>query len=74
MCPVAGVWVLKRKHTDHPQATWVFVILGNLYDIKTGEWSTSAHALISGQEMWFAVFMTVLYVAFQFLTSFVPLG
>ncbi|KAH7359288.1 hypothetical protein B0T11DRAFT_244541 [Plectosphaerella cucumerina] len=40
-------------------ATWVFVILGNVYDIKSGQWSTSAHTLLSAQELWFAVFMTI---------------
>ncbi|KAF2439253.1 hypothetical protein P171DRAFT_397655 [Karstenula rhodostoma CBS 690.94] len=39
--------------------TWVFVVMGNVYDIKTGEWSTNANTLISTQELWFAVFMTV---------------
>jgi hypothetical protein len=38
----------------------VFVILGNVYDIKSGQWSTSAHTLLSAQELWFAVFMTIL--------------
>lgn len=40
--------------------TWVFVILGNTYDIKTGEWRTDTHALIGAQELWIAVFMTIL--------------
>jgi hypothetical protein len=40
--------------------TWVFVILGDLYDIKRGVWRTSSHSLLSAQELWFAVFMTVL--------------
>jgi hypothetical protein len=43
-------------------ATWVFVILGNIYDIKRGEWRRDANTLLSAQELWFAVFMTVLYV------------
>lgn len=42
-------------------ATWVFVILGNTYDIKTGEWRHNANTLLSAQELWFAVFMTILY-------------
>lgn len=41
-------------------ATWVFVVTGNTYDIKTGEWRSDAHALISTQELWFAVFLTIL--------------
>ncbi|TPX16870.1 uncharacterized protein E0L32_003432 [Thyridium curvatum] len=40
-------------------ATWVFVILGNTYDIKTGEWRHNANTLLSAQELWFAVFMTI---------------
>ncbi|CAN9149979.1 unnamed protein product [Alternaria alternata] len=39
--------------------TWVFVIMGNTYDIKRGEWRTTAHSLLSAQELWFAVFMTI---------------
>jgi hypothetical protein len=45
-----------------PQATWVFVILGNTYDIKCGEWRSDANSLLSVQELWFAGFMTILYV------------
>jgi hypothetical protein len=41
--------------------TWVFVITGDLYDIKRGQWHTDSHSLIGAQELWFAVFMTVLY-------------
>lgn len=40
--------------------TWVFVIMGNTYDIKRGEWRSDAHSLLNSQELWFAVFMTVL--------------
>lgn len=39
--------------------TWVFVIMGNTYDIKRGEWRSDTHSLLSAQELWFAVFMTV---------------
>ena len=42
------------------QATWVFVILGNSFDIKHGIWDANANTLISTQEFWFAAFMTVL--------------
>lgn len=38
-------------------------MLGNAYDIKVGQWRTDSHALLSAQELWFAVFMTILYVA-----------
>ena len=44
------------------QFTWVFVILGNSYDIKLGVWRADAESLLSVQEFWFAIFMTVLYV------------
>ncbi|PKS08485.1 hypothetical protein jhhlp_004868 [Lomentospora prolificans] len=40
-------------------ATWIFVILGNFYDIKLGHWRIDAEFLLSAQEFWFAVFMTV---------------
>ena len=40
----------------------MFVVMGNCYDIKLGQWRSDSHALISAQELWFAVFMTVLYV------------
>jgi hypothetical protein len=42
--------------------TWVFVVLGNSYDIKTGHYDANANALLSAQEFWFAIFMTVLYI------------
>ncbi|KAF2649043.1 hypothetical protein K491DRAFT_735745 [Lophiostoma macrostomum CBS 122681] len=44
-------------------ATWVFVVTGNVYDIKTGEWSTNAHSFLSAQELWFAVLMTAFVLA-----------
>lgn len=53
---------LEVKLTDTYQATWVFVVLGDLYDIKTGEWRSDSHSLLSAQELWFAVFMTILFV------------
>ncbi|KAH8712251.1 hypothetical protein GQ44DRAFT_742499 [Phaeosphaeriaceae sp. PMI808] len=37
--------------------TWVFVIMGNTYDIKRGEWRHDAHSLLSVQELWFAVIL-----------------
>lgn len=40
--------------------TWIFVILGDIYDPRTGEWRADAHSLLSAQELWFVVFMTVL--------------
>ena len=49
-----------RMRTEIQQTTWIFVVMGNVYDIKTGEWRSDAHILIGTQELWFAVFMTVL--------------
>jgi heme/copper-type cytochrome/quinol oxidase subunit 1 len=40
----------------------VFVILGNSYDIKLGQWRSDANSLLSAQELWFAAFMTLLHV------------
>ncbi|KAM0579023.1 hypothetical protein ACHAO2_003662 [Verticillium nonalfalfae] len=48
-------------------ATWCFTILGNVYDIKRGEWRSDAHSLLSAQELWFAVFMTV-FIAIPWIT------
>ncbi|KAE8447518.1 hypothetical protein EG329_010648 [Mollisiaceae sp. DMI_Dod_QoI] len=48
-------------------ATWCFVILGNTYDITRGEWRTDAHSLLSAQELWFAVGMTI-FVLIPWLT------
>jgi hypothetical protein len=49
-----------RFLADLYKMTWVFVIMGDVYDIKRGEWHTDAHSLLSAQELWFAVFMTIL--------------
>ncbi|SPO02046.1 related to non-ribosomal peptide synthetase [Cephalotrichum gorgonifer] len=48
-------------------ATWAFVILGNFYDVKAGEWRAAANSLLSTQELWFAVFMTI-FVLIPWLT------
>lgn len=48
-------------------STWVFVVLGNSYDIKTGVWDANANILISTQEFWFAAFMTV-FILIPWLT------
>lgn len=50
------------------------MVLGNTYDIKTGEWRSDANSLLSVQELWFAVFMTVLYVAYPDIDSSVVRG
>lgn len=44
------------------QATWVFVILGDSYDMARGVWRADAHSLLAAQELWFAAGMTILYV------------
>jgi len=33
--------------------------MGNSYDIKYGVWRSDANSLLSVQEFWFAVFMTI---------------
>lgn len=43
--------------------TWVFVILGNINDAKYSEWHSSGKVLLSGQEVWFALGITILYVS-----------
>ncbi|CZT52166.1 related to non-ribosomal peptide synthetase [Rhynchosporium secalis] len=48
-------------------STWCFVILGNSYDIKHGEWRHDAHSLLSAQELWFALFMTI-FILIPWLT------
>ncbi|KAH6968115.1 hypothetical protein DER45DRAFT_638422 [Fusarium avenaceum] len=40
--------------------TWVFVILGNINDAKYSEWHSSGKVLLSGQEVWFALGITIL--------------
>jgi hypothetical protein len=40
-------------------STWVFVILGNTWDFNLGAWRADANALLSAQEFWFAVAMTI---------------
>lgn len=41
-------------------ATWIFVILGNTYDIDMRQWRADGHALLNAQEFWFALGMTAL--------------
>lgn len=52
--------------------TWAFVILGNSYDIKAGVWRHDANSLLSEQEFWFAVFMTVFVLIPWFTLREVP--
>jgi hypothetical protein len=41
-------------------ATWIFVILSNGFDAQTGEWTATGYHMISTQEFWFALGMTIL--------------
>lgn len=41
-------------------STWIFVILGNSYDPDTRTWDPSGNHLMSTQEFWFALGMTIL--------------
>ena len=50
---------------DRNQTTWAFVILGDSYDITLGQWRHKTNSLLSAQELWFAVFMTVLLASFN---------
>ncbi|RGP64234.1 hypothetical protein FSPOR_8053 [Fusarium sporotrichioides] len=40
--------------------TWVFVILGSMKTKKDGKWVSDARILLSGQEVWFAIAITIL--------------
>ena len=42
------------------------MITGNSYDIATGEWRSDANSLLTVQEFWFAMFMTILYAHYPF--------
>ncbi|CAE6535541.1 unnamed protein product [Rhizoctonia solani] len=53
-------------------ATWIFVILGNGFDPQTGEWTATGYHMISTQEFWFALGMTVFIVLPWTFTRRVP--
>lgn len=67
-------WVRNTYHNvfekHHRFIGWLGLAVGILSryavtitkDIKRGEWRSDTHALISSQELWFAAFMTILYV------------
>ncbi|KAF8855045.1 hypothetical protein BDZ45DRAFT_757790 [Acephala macrosclerotiorum] len=40
-------------------ATRIFIILGDTYDLRSGQWRTDTHNLLTAQELWFAAFMTI---------------
>lgn len=52
--------------------TWTFVILGNTYDTTLGKWRIDANSLLSAQELWFVMFMTVLVLIPWFTLRKVP--
>ncbi|PVG02815.1 hypothetical protein CPB86DRAFT_544846 [Serendipita vermifera] len=53
-------------------ATWIFVILGNTYDITARRWRADGDALINAQEFWFALGMTVFVLIPWFTVREVP--
>ncbi|PQE20081.1 hypothetical protein CJF30_00001360 [Rutstroemia sp. NJR-2017a BBW] len=55
--------ILPDRDFETSSNTWCFVILGNTYDVTLRQWRTDVYSLLSLQELWFAVFMTVLTVA-----------
>ncbi len=60
---------IEKTNANKYQATWIFVILGNTYDITLGQWRADANALLSAQELWFTIFMTILWVFFPLLSD-----
>lgn len=53
-------------------ATWIFVILGNGFDSNTGEWTATGSHMISTQEFWFALGMTIFIILPWTFTRRVP--
>lgn len=52
--------------------TWVFVILGNIYDAETKTWNPSGLDLVRSQEFWFTMGMTVFVALPWFFVREVP--
>ncbi|KAK0750507.1 hypothetical protein B0T18DRAFT_437692 [Schizothecium vesticola] len=52
--------------------SWMFVVMGNSYDIKLGEWRVDANSLLSAQEFWFALFITAFVLVPWFTLREVP--
>ncbi|KAK4447143.1 hypothetical protein QBC34DRAFT_468466 [Podospora aff. communis PSN243] len=52
--------------------TWAFVVMGNSWDFRYGVWRADANSLLSVQEFWFAVFMTVFILIPWFTLREVP--
>ena len=44
---------------------WVFVVLGDSYDLDTHSWNPDGIRVIHQQDFWYTFGMTVLYVLFQ---------
>jgi hypothetical protein len=40
--------------------TWVFVVLGDSYDINTHQWNPDGIHILRQQEFWFSLGMTIL--------------
>ncbi|QRV78335.1 nonribosomal peptide synthetase [Ceratobasidium sp. AG-Ba] len=53
-------------------ATWIFVILGNGFDAQTGQWTATGSHMISTQEFWFALGMTIFIILPWSFTRRVP--
>ncbi|KAG9119303.1 hypothetical protein FRC07_005729, partial [Ceratobasidium sp. 392] len=53
-------------------ATWIFVILGNGFNAQTGEWTATGYHMISTQEFWFALGMTIFIILPWSFTRRVP--
>lgn len=44
-------------------AAWVFVVLGDSYDLDTHSWNPDGIRVIRQQDFWYTFGMTVLYVS-----------
>ena len=47
-------------------AAWVFVVLGDSYDLDTHSWNPDGIRVIRQQDFWYTFGMTVLYVVQSF--------
>ncbi|KAK0622538.1 hypothetical protein B0T14DRAFT_580826 [Immersiella caudata] len=52
--------------------TWAFVVMGNSWDFRYGVWRADANSMLSAQEFWFAVFMTIFILIPWFTLREVP--
>jgi hypothetical protein len=48
-------------------AAWVFVVLGDSFDLATQSWNPDGVRIIRQQDFWFAMGMSILYVKADFL-------